>query len=369
MGNKGAFLRVGLLIVVGTVAILGLILFLSGDRFKRGQMFETYFIESIQGLEVGAPVKYRGVSLGRVTATGLVSAEYAASMRPEMSEESFRLVFVRFSIEADRVGRMPDTESAAKSGLRARVASQGITGLSYIELDFVEPGKFPEVPPRPLPWTPAAAYIPSVPSTLAQVQDAAQQLLAKLNKIDAEKLVHSAIGLIEDIRRNVDSGDVHDVLQRTAKLMDTLQENVTGAEIRTTLRHMNDLIATVQKAVDQSDIPGLMGDVRGTSSSLRKMVEGPEVQTMLRNIAAAADRMAVAAGKLQPVITALEATARRAGDGTADLQQAMVPLLRDAQAAAANLRETTEALRQYPAGTLLGGPPPRTSPVAPERAR
>ena len=41
---------------------------------------------------------------------------------------------------------------------------------------------------------------------------------------------------------------------------------------------------------------------------LRKIVEGPEVQTMLRNIAAAADRMAVAAGKLQPVITALEAT-------------------------------------------------------------
>ena len=79
MGNKGAFLRVGLLIVVGVVAILGLILFLSGDRFKRGQTFETYFTESIQGLEVGAPVKYRGVSLGRVTAMGLVSAEYAAS--------------------------------------------------------------------------------------------------------------------------------------------------------------------------------------------------------------------------------------------------------------------------------------------------
>jgi hypothetical protein len=36
-----------------------------------------------------------------------------------------------------------------------------------------------------------------------------------------------------------------------------------------------------------------------------------------------------------------------------------VPLLRDLSATAANLRETTEALRQYPAGVLLGGPPPR----------
>jgi len=369
MGNKGAFFRVGLLIVVGTVAILGLVLFLSGDRFKRGQLFETYFTESIQGLEVGAPVKYRGVSLGRVTAMGLVSAEYATAVRTEMSEESFRLVFVRFLIEADRVGRMPDTESAARSGLRARVASQGITGLSYIELDFVEPGKFPEVPPRPLPWTPTGAYIPSVPSMLAQVQDAAQQLLARLNKIDAEELVHSAIGLIADVRKNLASGDVHDVLTRAAKLIDTLQQNVTGAEVRTTLNHMNELIVSVQKVVEQSDVPALMGDVRGTSTALRKMVEGPELQSMLRNIATAADRLSVAAGKLQPLINSLEATTRRVGDGTADLQQAMVPLLRDVQATAGNLREATEALRQYPAGTILGGPPPRTPQAAPERVR
>lgn len=365
MGGKGAFLRVGLFIVFGTVAILSLVLFLSGDRFRRGYLFETYFIESIQGLEVGAPVKYRGVSLGRVTATGLVSAEYAANMRAEMNEESFRLVFVRFSIDVDRVGRMPDTDSAARSGLRARVASQGITGLSYVELDFVKPGSFPEVPPRPLPWTPAGAYIPSVPSTLAQVQDAAQQLLAKLNSIDADKLVDGLIGLVEDARRNMASGDIHQLLTRGSALIETLQQNVTGAEIRTTLDNMNQLIATLRGTVEQADVPGLLGEARGTASALRQMVQGPELREMLRNVALAAERMAVAAGRLQPVITALEATARRAGEGTADLQQAMVPLLRDAQAAAANLRETTDAIRQYPAGSLLGGPPPRT----PERAR
>ena len=361
MNNKAAFLRVGLLIVVGACAIIGLLLFLSGDRFRKGQMFETYFTESIQGLEIGAPIKFRGVSLGRVSKIGLVSAEYPRSAAGAVDEESYRLVYVRFTIEADRVGRMPDSESAARSGLRARVASQGITGLSYIELDFVKLGSFPEIPERPLPWTPVGDYIASVPSTLAQVQDAAQQLLAKFNKIDIEHLQVSLIALLDDVRRSVNNGDVHTLLARATGLIDTMEKTVSDADVRATLTHLNGLIAHVETMLLDANVPALMTDFRATSTALRDVVQGKEVRTLLTNAAVAADRFAVAAGKLGPVIAALEATARRAGEGTADLQQAIVPLLRDAQAAAANVRETTDALRQYPAGTILGGPPPRNS--------
>ena len=54
----------------------------------------------------------------------------------------------------------------------------------------------------------------------------------------------------------------------------------------------------------------------------------------------------------------MQATAQRAGNGTADLEQSLVPLLRDLQATAQNLRETTEALRRYPA-QVFSAPPPR----------
>jgi paraquat-inducible protein B len=49
-------------------------------------------------------------------------------------------------------------------------------------------------------------------------------------------------------------------------------------------------------------------------------------------------------------------------NGLADIEQQLVPILRDTRAALQNLRDTTEKLRQYPAGTLLGGPPPRPEP-------
>ena len=56
----------------------------------------------------------------------------------------------------------------------------------------------------------------------------------------------------------------------------------------------------------------------------------------------AADRLAAAAAKLPPLIASVQATAQRAGNGTSDVEQGLVPLLRDMQATAQNLREMTE---------------------------
>ena len=89
------------------------------------------------------------------------------------------------------------------------------------------------------------------------------------------------------------------------------------------------------------------------------MAQAPELRHALEGADQAANGLARAAAQLPPLIVALQAATRRAGDSTADLQQALAPLLRDMQATAQNLRETTEMLRRYP-GQLLTGPPPRT---------
>jgi ABC-type transporter Mla subunit MlaD len=112
-------------------------------------------------------------------------------------------------------------------------------------------------------------------------------------------------------------------------------------------------------------LPALTADLRKTSGSVRDTVQGKEMRALLTNAANAADRLSVAAAKLPALIATLDATARRANSGTADLQQSLTPLLRDLQATLSNLRETSQALRQYPAEVLFGGPPPRR----PERAR
>ena len=157
----------------------------------------------MQGLEVGAAVKYRGVTIGRVTEIGLTSAEYGGGQPIQLERNTYRLVFVRYAVDTKKIGQMPDTSEAVSLGLRIRLASQGITGLSYLELDFVDPARYPA---QDVPWQPLATYIPSMPSTFAQVQDAAQQVLAKLSRVDIDTLATQVTGLLTDLRDGLREG-------------------------------------------------------------------------------------------------------------------------------------------------------------------
>ncbi len=334
MVGSGLYLRIGLLIIGGTALFVALIWFLGGAQLTHGILFESYFRESVQGLEVGAPVKYRGVTLGRVTEIGLVTAEYAQGKPIEIEQQTYQLVFVRGIVDADKLGRVPDIEETVKEGLRARLGAQGITGLSYIELDFVNPKEFP---PLAVPWTPKVPYIPSMPSTFAQVQDAAQQVLAKLNRINLENLAKEFTGLAADLRTDLASGDVHRVLTEAAA----------------TLKTAND-------AIREADLPGLASDVRRTSTSLRGVLGGQDTQKMLADAALTAGRLANAADRLPPLIASIQSTSRRADDSIAEVERSLVPVLRDIEATATNLREVTEALRRSPAQAIFGGPPPRS---------
>ena len=336
MEGRGAFLRVGLLILGCTAILLGGVVILGGNLFRRGTPFETYFREFVQGLEVGAAVKYLGVTLGQVTDIGLTSAVYGRNLPMDTNRDVYREVYVRFVIDARRVGRLPDTRSSIESGLRAKLASQGLTGLSYIELAFVSRTQYPA---EAVPWQPKDEYIPSMPSTLARVEEAAEQFLAKLNRVDIDGLTQHAEALVDDLRSELKDGDIHQVLAR-----------------------VNDTLADVQAQVRQADLPALVADLRTAAQSANTLLAGPQTRQLIANAAAAADKFSAAAGKLGVLIAALQTTVQRAGNGTSDVVSALGPILRDMQAVAANLRDTTSELRRYPAGVLLGGPPPREPP-------
>jgi paraquat-inducible protein B len=333
MGGRGVYLRVGLFILGGLALLVALIWFLGGARLGRGPLYESYFSESVQGLEVGAAVKYRGVTIGRVSDLGLVSAEYGQAQDAEKERLIYRLVFVRYAVDTAKIGQVPDTRTAVELGLRIRLASQGITGLSYLELDFIDPARYP---PLDVPWKAKGEYIPSMPSTFFQVQDAAQQFLARLNRIDIDALSSQLTGLLGDLRAQLSNGELHNTLAAARGLLQSTSEAMRAA-----------------------DLPGLSADLKHTSTSLRDVAQGEPMQKLLTNGALAAERLANVAARLPALIASLQSFTQRAGSGTADLEQGLVPLLRDTRAAVQNLREMTESLRRYPA-QILSPPPPRS---------
>ncbi|MCX7374656.1 MAG: MlaD family protein [Alphaproteobacteria bacterium] len=334
---KGA-LSVGILVLVGVALAGAFLLFFSQDQLRRGgTLHETYIRESVQGLEVGASVRFRGVAVGRVTQISLASAAYRRSEN-EPFGDAFQLVLVRFMADIALIGQAPEVEQAVELGLRARLSSQGLTGVGYIELDFVDVRRFPA--PR-LPWQPEVAVIPSMPSTSAQVQSAAEMLLSRVQDLDLNALVSDIASLVGDLRRQAGP----------------------GGNVATVLEEALALLRGLRGSADSADLPALLVELQGAATAARRLLEAPEIRTTIAQGGAAMTELRSATQRLPATIQQLDAGVRSARSATLDLQADMMPILRDLRAVTANLREVTEALRRSPGQAILGAPPPAPVPA------
>ena len=335
-GSKALYFRVGLMVLAGLAAIVGVTIWIGADRLRpAGERFETYFSESVQGLDPGAAVRFRGVQVGRVSDIGLAFNLYPEAMRDtRMAEVAARLVVVRFEVDRNRIemrGPAQQAETIA-AGLRVRMSSQGLTGVTYLEADFLDPDRFP---PLRVPWTPNYRVIPSAPSTLTQFQSQAEALLGELRQADLAGVVADLRGVLNVVREQMTTGEGYAALVGAADAMRSLD---------TTLQ------AAGPAAVDA------VRETRDAAEALRKLLDGP----LGGELTAASASLRAALARLPTTLATIESTARRLDGVGADANRDVGPLLRDLRATAENLRAITEQMRLYPSQFLFGQPPPRT---------
>ncbi len=338
--GRSLYFRVGALVVVGAAVAVGFVLFLtSGSLRGERAIFETYVGESIAGLDVGAAVRFRGVPVGRVTELGLVSVVYGAVSR-NPDDTTARLVLVRFAVDPERYGSVNVTQAVA-AGLRVRVASAGVTGLAYLEVDFVaDPTRFPVIE---VPWTPRYPVIPSVPSTITQVTSAAERVMTQLADLDLRALVGAATELVEGLRNQVGGeGDLGTTLREAAATMVALRNAIEGADLAATVRELREAASRI----------GAAGE------SAQALLASPEITGAAASIGQAANDLRASVARLPAVIASLELALRTVRGTTGDAQADLGPLLRDLRATASSLRDTAEALRRSPSQSLFGAPPP-----------
>src|ERR1700752_1492090 len=100
------YVRLGLFTVV-TVSIVVAVLFLLGGRklFQPTFTFETYFNESVAGLELGAPVRFRGVPVGQFSEILTSAAAYEQDV-PMNSRREYIVVRVKVSASAEEAAQL-----------------------------------------------------------------------------------------------------------------------------------------------------------------------------------------------------------------------------------------------------------------------
>jgi paraquat-inducible protein B len=353
MSLKANYFKLGLFVIGALIAgAVVLVVIGSGRWFQPKVAIESYFDESVQGLDIGSKLKYRGVVIGQVTRIGFTYNKYQQD-RP-MSERA-RFVLVEAQIEPKLLGSRAGSgditnPEAAKMeierGLRMRLAPQGITGTSFLEIDFVDP-----IPPTlPIDWTPDTIYIPSAPSTVATFVNSAIAILDRLQRLDIEKTLDNLNTLLVTTNARIDAIDTKTISQRTA----------------TTLAKVEAMLDDLKAKNLTGEAAALVAELRASNAELKKTLSSPALQKLPDDTAAALARLRAILDdpNLQKTLSHLSRTLGRMdrilGGGEADL----VITVENLRQITDNLRDLTEDAKRYPANVILGEPP-----KPPERAR
>lgn len=293
MSAKTHNFRIGLFVLTGA-ALFVIALFAVGLKayFGKRDVFETYVTGKVENLSVGALVKLRGVTIGKVSSIDFAGAEY-----PKYREQFVVIQFevprgTVWSSETTNVQKVIDLEVA--QGLRARVQGQGFLGANILALEYVDPEIYR---PEPIPWAPKHYYIPSAPSQFNRVLASLEKSLRHAEDLDFAGLLDRANKLIDTANRlagNVNQVDFKGLGTNAVSLIVDFREATHGLQ-RT--------LADAESAINGADLPGISRDtatllakLSGAATELRHVlasVDTGELNGSLENVRAATDELIV----------------------------------------------------------------------------
>jgi len=353
LSQKANYFKLGLFVVGAIMAGIAVLLVIgSGRWFERKITIETTFVESVQGLDIGSKIKFKGVVIGEVTRITFTYVVYQQDL--PMSQRA-RYVLVESQIQPRLVGGraaagdLTDPANAkleVERGLRIRLTPQGITGTSFLELDYVEP------PPAviPLAWTPNHVYIPSAPSTVAQFVNAASDIMERLTRLDIE-------GTLANINKLLTTTNDRIAAIDTGKL--STQASKTLAGVDTTLARVDSTIAALDVKKLNDEAIALVGELRQTNDELKKTLANPAWAKIPVDASAAVNKVnaLVSDPKLAQTIQRLERSLGRVDRLLGGGEQDLASTISNLRQITDNLRDLTEDAKRYPSNLLFGEPP------------
>ena len=316
MSTKPDYYRIGVFVTGGIALLVAALLVFGGGQLLRPKItFETFIKGTVQGIDIGSPVKFRGVLIGKVTKISLAFTEY--DLEETAGLYNYVVLFMEINREVFPGMFARDLTSllnhSIEQGLRVRIEPQGITGLNYLEVDYYDPTLFPALWP---PWKPHHYYIPSAPGELTSFLDSINAILREVQKLN-----------------------IGGISKTGTELLENLNKAVVDAQIDKLSTDLQSLVREGKDILTKSDMPALSADAKKLLSQLES--SNNELRKVLKNIEPATK---LDPAKIRAIVDGLAGTAK-------------------------NLEQLSQEVQKRPSLLLWGSPPnkPAASPTPKRR--
>ncbi len=227
------------LFVLGALllGVISLLSFGGVNFFNKPERFVVYFDESVHGLDLGSPVKFRGVRVGRVVAVKLRYLPAKTRSLVEVQCELTRNVLAGPDGKLIDVSEREELETLVHEGLSAQLGVIGLaTGLLFVELDFRPAG---QVDKFSRDVESDYVVVPAAPSSLSQFQGNLTAILDKINGIDFVGLSDELKGLLADTRRQINATSIASLVDSWTRAADSIENAMGSPELKETLVQMS----------------------------------------------------------------------------------------------------------------------------------
>ncbi|MCF6291438.1 MAG: MlaD family protein [Desulfobacterales bacterium] len=312
MINRRRNFLVGLFVASGLTIAVAAIIWLGMSRFfEKGSFYAVYFDESVQGLSVDSPVKYRGVAIGRVE-------------RIVVAPDS-RLIEVILKIESDL---------EPEEDMVAQLKVVGITGSMFIELDRHVAGEPIRTPKLRFPTE--YPVLASRPSDISQLFRGIDDIVQKLNTFDIAGISARLKITLDHIDQAVVATDVKAIGDKARHALTALDQAIVDLDLKGISKGLKQSLASLNRDLDPARWDEIMGGLQGTIVALDKAV-----------------------GNLNQLLANASGVVDKTGSSISMVNNNLYRVGRDLETAGGQLKQLLEQLNDQPSRLLFSQPPPR----------
>ncbi len=267
--------KLGLFVILG-VLFFASVLFVLGIKeiFEPKVRFGTLFNESVGGLDVGTSVKFRGVSVGKVSKINLRPEDNYVWVEMEAMLSSIDPAKETITISSSERARLfyNVLSKEVEKGLRCRLEISSIaTGMKFVQLDYFDPGKNPPIDAdKPT----GILYIPSTESLISGLSTSLSDALAKIASVDYSGISAEVVQTFKSMNALLNNPKIDSLI--------TKMETVSG--------HIETISSNLDKTLTEDKMKGMASDlentlqaVRGLSDSMRREIEAASLPQLASN--------------------------------------------------------------------------------------
>ncbi len=310
----GLFLSCGMLISVVTLVWLGMSHFL-----EKGNYYATYFDESVQGLEVDAPVKYRGVSIGRV-----------ASIRVAPDAKLIQVVM-----------RVESGQTLSR-GIVAQLKVVGITGTMFLELDQKRKDE-PDLTPS-LTFPSEHPIVESRPSDISKLMQGLDDILNQMRSLDIAGISDKVKLTLDNMNQLMTDTEIKKISAQIQGSLEGLDHVLGGEQFGNIMSSVEEAARSLNALLDEADetLAGVKGIITVNRANIDKTFE--DLRRAMETANAFLEKGTSLVGTTDQTVTYL--------------RQNLLVTSQNLEKASDNLNRIIEILADQPSQLLFGEPPP-----------